>query len=148
VDLLEMANTVGRRLSPGASLAHSRVPFSDRPGFQFSRAWLLADGRGHRHRAADEQVLLKRSEFSLVYHCAKLMPLKVVIGNVIHDLTEGLRYTLAMRSEKATVALRVVKAIAAHDLVSEHDAFHVRFWVSPEEALLPLDEIARRMKLN
>jgi hypothetical protein len=59
------------------------------------------------------------------------------------DLTEGLGYTLAMRSEKATVALGVVKAIVAHDLVSVHDAFQVRFWVSPEEALLPLDEIAR-----
>jgi hypothetical protein len=50
-----------------------------------------------------------------------------------------------MRSEKADVALNVLKAIDAHIPVSENDAFQLRFWVSPEEALLPLDEIARRI---
>jgi hypothetical protein len=44
---------------------------------------------------------------------------------------------------KAEVALRVLKAIAAHGPVLEHDAFQLRFWVSAEEALLPLDQIAR-----
>ena len=50
-----------------------------------------------------------------------------------------------MRSEKADVALRVLKALEAHTSISEKDAFQLRYWVSPEEALLPLDEIARRI---
>jgi hypothetical protein len=50
-----------------------------------------------------------------------------------------------MRSEKADVAIRVLKAIDAHTPISEKDAFQLRYWVSPEEALLPLDEIARRI---
>jgi hypothetical protein len=50
-----------------------------------------------------------------------------------------------MRSEKADVALRVLKAMEAHIPVSERDAFQLRFWVNPEEALLPLDEIAQRI---
>jgi hypothetical protein len=50
-----------------------------------------------------------------------------------------------MRSEKAHVALRVLKAIDEHTPVSEKDAFQLRFWVSREEALLPLGEIARRI---
>jgi hypothetical protein len=48
-----------------------------------------------------------------------------------------------MRSGKADVALRVLKAIDAHTPVSEKDAFQLRYWVSPEEALLPLELIAR-----
>ena len=48
-----------------------------------------------------------------------------------------------MRSEKADMALRVLKAIDTHTPVSEKDAFQLRFWVSPEEALLPLELIAR-----
>ena len=48
-----------------------------------------------------------------------------------------------MRSEKADVALRVLKAIDAQTPVSERDAFQLRFWVSPEEALLPLESIGR-----
>ena len=50
-----------------------------------------------------------------------------------------------MRSEKADVAKRVLKAIDAHTPISERDAFQLRYWVSPEEALLPLNEIARRI---
>jgi hypothetical protein len=51
--------------------------------------------------------------------------------------------TLAVQYEtKAEVALRVLKAIAAHGPVSEHDAFQLRFWMSAEDALLPLDQIA------
>jgi hypothetical protein len=50
-----------------------------------------------------------------------------------------------MRSEKTDVALRVLKAINAHTPVSERDAFQLRFWVSPDEALLSLNEIARRI---
>jgi hypothetical protein len=50
-----------------------------------------------------------------------------------------------MRSEKADVAIRVLKAIDAHTPISERDAFQLRYWVSPEEALLPLNEIARRI---
>jgi hypothetical protein len=50
-----------------------------------------------------------------------------------------------MRSEKADVALRVLKAIDAHMPVSEKDAFQLRFWVNSEEALLPLDQVARRI---
>jgi hypothetical protein len=50
-----------------------------------------------------------------------------------------------MRSEKADVAIRVLKAIDAHTAISERDAFQLRYWVSPEEALLPLHEIARRI---
>jgi hypothetical protein len=52
-------------------------------------------------------------------------------------------YTLAVQYEtKAEVAVRVLKAIAARCPVSEHDAFQLRFWMSAEEALLPLDQIA------
>jgi hypothetical protein len=47
-----------------------------------------------------------------------------------------------MFSEKAEVALRVLEAIAAHYPILEHDAFQLRAWVSPEEALLPLFEIS------
>lgn len=50
-----------------------------------------------------------------------------------------------MRSEKADVALRVLRAIDAHTPVLEKDAFQLRFWVSSEEALLSLGEIARRI---
>ena len=48
-----------------------------------------------------------------------------------------------MRSEKADVALRVLKAIDAQTPIAEKDAFQIRYWVSPEEALLPLELIAR-----
>jgi hypothetical protein len=48
-----------------------------------------------------------------------------------------------MRSEKADLALRVLKAIDARTPISEKDAFQLRYWVSPEEALLPLELIAR-----
>jgi hypothetical protein len=45
--------------------------------------------------------------------------------------------------EKTDVALRVLDDIKAHASISETDAFWLRFWVSAEEAMLPLDEIAR-----
>jgi hypothetical protein len=48
-----------------------------------------------------------------------------------------------MASEKADVALRVLTGIKARTSISEKDAFQLRFWVSPDEALLPLDVIAR-----
>jgi hypothetical protein len=48
-----------------------------------------------------------------------------------------------MRSEKTDVAIRVLRAIDAHTPISEKDAFQLRYWVGPEEALLPLELIAR-----
>jgi hypothetical protein len=45
--------------------------------------------------------------------------------------------------ERAQVALRVLADIKAHVSVSEKDAFRLRFWVNAEEAMLPLEEIAR-----
>lgn len=52
---------------------------------------------------------------------------------------------LGMRSEKADVAMRVLKAIKSRTPVPEQDAFQLRYWVTTEEALLSLGEIARRV---
>jgi hypothetical protein len=53
-----------------------------------------------------------------------------------------------MRSEKADVALRVLEAIDAQTPIPEKDAFQLRYWVSTEEALLPLESIARLILLR
>jgi hypothetical protein len=48
-----------------------------------------------------------------------------------------------VHDQKTDAALRVLKAIAGHSPVSERDAFQLRSWMTGEEALLPLDQIAR-----
>jgi hypothetical protein len=48
-----------------------------------------------------------------------------------------------MQPEKVDAALRVLEALDARTSIPEKDAFQLRFWVSAEEALLPLAVIAR-----
>jgi hypothetical protein len=66
-----------------------------------------------------------------------------LISLSIGHLADVSEYNLAVQSEKTNLALHVLEAIAAHGSVSEHDAFQLRFWMSAEEALLPLDQIAQ-----
>jgi hypothetical protein len=52
-------------------------------------------------------------------------------------------YSWSVQDQKADVASRILQAIAGHSPVSERDAFQLRSWMIGEEALLPLDQIAR-----
>jgi hypothetical protein len=50
---------------------------------------------------------------------------------------------ISLVPDKVGLALRVLSMMKAHVHVTENTALQLRFWVSPEEAMLPLKEIAR-----
>jgi hypothetical protein len=45
--------------------------------------------------------------------------------------------------DKVELALRILSMMKAHVRVTEDTALQLRFWVSPEEAMLALEDIAR-----